>query len=109
MYLFIGILSSDGIVLAENIHHQLNAADIVCSVAGIISDANVLIHELCLILKIYMIQYGESILCEQLVNSWLCDVKQAYTQYMEASVYLFGVSLLYAGFYQLSDPPGNFF
>lgn len=52
----------------------------VCSVAGITSDANVLTNELRLIGQRYLFQYGESIPCEQLV-SWLCDVKQAYTQY----------------------------
>lgn len=52
----------------------------VCSVAGITSDANVLTNELRLIGQRYLLQYGESIPCEQLV-SWLCDVKQAYTQY----------------------------
>lgn len=52
----------------------------VCSVAGITSDANVLTSELRLIGQRYLLQYGESIPCEQLV-SWLCDVKQAYTQY----------------------------
>lgn len=52
----------------------------VCSVAGITSDANVLTNELRLIGQRYLLQYGENIPCEQLV-SWLCDVKQAYTQY----------------------------
>lgn len=52
----------------------------VCSVAGITSDANVLTSELRLIAQRYLLQYGESIPCEQLV-SWLCDIKQAYTQY----------------------------
>ena len=63
-------------------------------------------------LKRYLLQYGESIPCEQLV-SWLCDVKQAYTQY--GGKRPFGVSLLYAGWdhqygFQLyqSDPSGNY-
>lgn len=121
-----GILASDGIVLAaerrntnklldevffsEKIY-QLNA-DMVCSVAGITSDANVLTNELRLISQRYLLQYGESIPCEQLV-SWLCDVKQAYTQY--GGKRPFGVSLLYAGWdhqygFQLyqSDPSGNY-
>lgn len=55
-------------------------SDMVCSVAGITSDANVLTNELRLIGQRYLLEYGESIPCEQLV-SWLCDVKQAYTQY----------------------------
>lgn len=52
----------------------------VCSVAGITADANVLVAELRSISERYRMQYGDSIPCEQLV-SWLCDVKQAYTQY----------------------------
>jgi 20S proteasome alpha/beta subunit len=52
----------------------------ICSVAGITSDANVLTNELRVIAQRYLLQYGESIPCEQLV-SWLCDIKQAYTQY----------------------------
>lgn len=51
-----------------------------CSVAGITSDANVLTSELRVIAQRYLLTYGESIPCEQLV-SWLCDIKQAYTQY----------------------------
>ncbi len=51
----------------------------VCSVAGITSDANVLTNELRVIAQRYLLQYGEPMPCEQLV-SWLCDIKQAYTQ-----------------------------
>lgn len=87
-------------------------SDMVCSVAGITSDANVLTNELRLIGQRYLFQYGESIPCEQLV-SWLCDVKQAYTQY--GGKRPFGVSILYMGWdkhygYQLyqSDPSGNY-
>jgi len=122
----LGILASDGVVLAAERHstnklldevcfsekiYQLNA-DMVCSVAGITSDANVLTNELRVISQSYLLQYGESIPCEQLV-SWLCDVKQAYTQY--GGKRPFGVSLLYAGWdhqygFQLyqSDPSGNY-
>jgi 20S proteasome subunit alpha 3 len=60
----------------------------VCSVAGITSDANVLTNELRMIAQRYLLQYGESIPCEQLV-SWLCDVKQAYTQYGGKEPYYF--------------------
>lgn len=60
----------------------------VCSVAGITSDANVLTNELRLIAQRYLLQYGESIPCEQLV-SWLCDVKQAYTQYGGEIIFVF--------------------
>jgi len=122
----LGILANDGILLAaerRNTNKLLDEVfssekiyklneDIVCSVAGITSDANVLTNELRLIGQRYLIQYGESIPCEQLV-SWLCDVKQAYTQYGGRRP--FGVSILYMGWdkhygYQLyqSDPSGNY-
>jgi len=52
----------------------------VCSVAGITSDANVLTNELRTSAQRHLLQYGEPIPCEQLVI-WLCDIKQAYTQY----------------------------
>merc|ERR1711973_346498 len=122
----LGILASDGIVLAaerrstnklldevffsEKIY-QLNE-DMVCSVAGITSDANVLTNELRLISQRYLLQYEESIPCEQLVSR-LCDTKQAYTQF--GGKRPFGVSLLYGGWdhhygFQLyqSDPSGNY-
>ncbi|KAJ8939640.1 hypothetical protein NQ314_011060 [Rhamnusium bicolor] len=113
----LGILANDGILLAaerRNTNKLLDEVftsekiyklneDMVCSVAGITSDANVLTNELRLIGQRYLFQYGESIPCEQLV-SWLCDVNV-----------LFGVSILYMGWdkhygYQLyqSDPSGNY-
>lgn len=122
----LGILANDGILLAaekRNTNKLLDEVffsekiyklndDIVCSVAGITSDANVLTNELRLIAQRYLLQYGEAIPCEQLV-SWLCDVKQAYTQY--GGKRPFGVSILYMGWdkhygYQLyqSDPSGNY-
>nr|CAG4644122.1 EOG090X09LQ [Lepidurus arcticus] len=122
----LGILANDGIVLAaerRNTNKLLDEVffsekiyklndDMVCSVAGITSDANVLTNELRLLSQRYLLQYGESIPCEQLV-SWLCDIKQAYTQY--GGKRPFGVSLLYMGWdrhygFQLyqSDPSGNY-
>ncbi|OQR76018.1 proteasome subunit alpha type-4-like [Tropilaelaps mercedesae] len=122
----LGILATDGIVLAgerRNTNKLLDEVftaekiyklhdDMACSVAGITSDANVLTNELRLIAQRYLIQYGESIPCERLV-SWICDLKQAYTQY--GGKRPFGVSLLYMGWdkhygYQLyqSDPSGNY-
>lgn len=122
----LGILANDGILLAaerRNTNKLLDEVffsekiyklneDMVCSVAGITSDANVLTNELRMIAQRYLLQYGESIPCEQLV-SWLCDVKQAYTQY--GGKRPFGVSILYMGWdkhygYQLyqSDPSGNY-
>jgi len=123
----LGILATDGIVLAaekKNTNVLLDDEnfcsdkiyklydDMVCSVAGITSDANVLTNELRLIAQRYLIQYGEPMPCEQVV-SWLCDIKQAYTQ--TGGRRPFGVSLLYAGWdkhygFQLyqSDPSGNY-
>ena len=122
----VGILASDGIVLAaerRNTNKLLDEAttaekiyklhdDMACSVAGITADANVLINELRLIAQRNLLQYGESIPCERLV-SWLCDIKQAYTQY--GGKRPFGVSILYMGWdrhhgFQLyrSDPSGNY-
>lgn len=87
-------------------------SDMACSVAGITSDANVLTNELRLIAQRHLLQFGESIPCERLV-SWLCDIKQAYTQY--GGKRPFGVSILYMGWdkhygFQLyqSDPSGNY-
>ncbi|XP_021941353.1 proteasome subunit alpha type-4 [Zootermopsis nevadensis] len=122
----LGILANDGILLAAERRNTNKLLDevffsekiyklndnMVCSVAGITSDANVLTNELRMIAQRYLLQYGESIPCEQLV-SWLCDVKQAYTQY--GGKRPFGVSILYMGWdrhygYQLyqSDPSGNY-
>ncbi|KAJ6224838.1 hypothetical protein RDWZM_003383 [Blomia tropicalis] len=122
----LGILASDGIVLAaekRNTNKLLDEVfisekiyklhdDMACSVAGITSDANVLTNELRLIGQRHLLQYGESISCERLV-SWLCDIKQAYTQY--GGKRPFGVSILYMGWdkhygFQLyqSDPSGNY-
>jgi len=122
----IGILAKDGIVLAaerrntnkllDEVFHsekiyKLND-DIACSLAGLTSDANLLTNELRLIGQRYKYSYGESIPCEQLV-SWLCDIKQAYTQ--SGGKRPFGVSILYMGWdkhhgFQLyqSDPSGNY-
>lgn len=122
----LGILAKDGVMLAaerRNVHKLLDEGffsekiyklhdNMACSVAGITSDANVLTNELRLIAQRYMLQYQEPIPCEQLV-SWLCDVKQAYTQY--GGLRPFGVSILYMGWdkhygFQLyqSDPSGNY-
>ncbi|XP_059620049.1 proteasome subunit alpha type-4 [Phlebotomus argentipes] len=122
----LGILAKDGILLAaerRNTNKLLDGAifsekiyklndDMVCSVAGITSDANVLTNELRVIAQRYQINYGEAMPCEQLV-SYLCDIKQAYTQY--GGKRPFGVSILYMGWdkhygYQLyqSDPSGNY-
>lgn len=122
----LGILAEDGILLAgecRNTNKLLDGSifaekiyklndNMVCSVAGITSDANVLTNELRVIAQRYQFSYGESMPCEQLV-SYLCDIKQAYTQY--GGKRPFGVSILYMGWdkhygYQLyqSDPSGNY-
>lgn len=122
----LGILANDGIILVaekKNVNKLLDEGvysekiyklndNTICSLAGITADANVLTNELRLISQRYLIQYGETIPCEQLV-SWLCDIKQAYTQY--GGKRPFGVSVLYMGWddhygYQLyqSDPSGNY-
>jgi 20S proteasome subunit alpha 3 len=76
-----------GIVSGYLLHVTVQSAiclslprNMACSVAGITSDANVLTNELRLIAQRHFLNYGESIPCEQLV-AWLCDIKQAYTQY----------------------------
>jgi len=123
----LGILAEDGILLAAECRNTNKLLDnsfmfsekiyklndnMVCSVAGITSDANVLTSELRVIAQRYQFNYGESMPCEQLV-SYLCDIKQAYTQY--GGKRPFGVSILYMGWdkhygYQLyqSDPSGNY-
>ena len=85
---------------------------VACAVAGITSDANILINTCRLQSQRYLLQYQEPIPVDQLVRG-LCDTKQGYTQY--GGMRPFGVSLLYAGWdkhrgFQLyqSDPSGNY-
>ena len=123
----------DEVFHSEKIY-RLNE-NMACSVAGITSDANVLTNELrligqryfyqvrrndlpsdCIVYSILIVfspqlQYEETMPCEQLV-SFVCDIKQAYTQY--GGKRPFGVSILYMGWdkqlgYQLyqSDPSGK--
>lgn len=84
----------------------------VCAVAGLTSDANILVNYARLAAQRYELTYGEKEPCEQLVQA-LCDYKQAYTQY--GGQRPFGVSFLFAGYdhhfgFQLyhSDPSGNY-
>jgi 20S proteasome subunit alpha 3 len=49
---------------------------VACAVAGITSDANILINTARVAAQRYMFTYGEPIPVEQLVQS-LCDTKQA--------------------------------
>jgi len=122
----LGILASDGILVAaekRNVHKLLDdtvlsekiyrlSENMACTVAGVTSDANVLINHLRLWAGSYKLQFGEEIPCEQLVQR-LCNEKQRYTQV--GGKRPFGVSLLYIGWdrhfgYQLyqSDPSGNY-
>ncbi|KAF2071326.1 hypothetical protein CYY_007357 [Polysphondylium violaceum] len=123
----VGILAKDGIVLAaekkttaklldgsSTISEKMFKIDehVVCAVAGITSDANILINYARLSSQRYYYTYQEPIPVEQLVSQ-ICDTKQGYTQY--GGLRPFGVSFLYAGWdkhfgFQLyqSDPSGNF-
>mmetsp|Transcript_148128 Transcript_148128/g.258448 ORF Transcript_148128/g.258448 Transcript_148128/m.258448 type:complete len:258 (-) Transcript_148128:142-915(-) len=122
----VGILAEDAVVLAgekkttsklldmgkqhEKIF-QINE-QIFCAVAGLTSDANILIQKLRLTAQRHVYTYGESMPVEQLVTS-ICDEKQGYTQF--GGLRPFGVSFLLAGYdeahgFQLysTDPSGNF-
>lgn len=86
--------------------------NMVCAVAGINSDASILINSARIQAQRYLQTYNEEIPCEQMVR-WLSDIKQGYTQHGGLRPY--GVSLLYAGYddlheFQLfmSNPSGNY-
>jgi len=122
----IGVLAQDGIVLAgekkttsklldQGKQHekifQING-QLFCAVAGLTSDANVLINKLRVSAGQHVFTYGEPIPVETLVTG-ICDVKQGYTQF--GGLRPFGVSFLVAGYdenfgFQLyhTDPSGNF-
>ena len=100
----------DARVMREKIFKISN--NILCAVAGITSDANVMIEKLRDIAATHMSNYAEDIPVEQLVRR-LSDIKQYYTQI--GGKRPFGVSFLYAGWdahhgFQLyqSDPSGNY-
>jgi len=122
----VGILAEDGVVLAgekkttsklldqAKQHEKLFQIDsyMCCAVAGITSDANILLNKLRLSAAQHVFTYGESMPVEQLVTS-ICDLKQGYTQF--GGLRPFGVSFLVAGYdnangFQLyhTDPSGNF-
>lgn len=80
--------------------------------AGLTSDANILIRQARVIAQRHLFRYDEPIPVEMLVQQ-LCDYKHFYTQ--TGGLRPFGVSFLYAGWdrhrgYQLymSDPSGNY-
>jgi 20S proteasome subunit alpha 3 len=84
----------------------------ICAVAGMTADANILINIARQAAQRYLLSYNEDIPCEQLVRR-LCDLKQGYTQH--GGLRPFGVSFIYAGWdpqreFQLyqSNPSGNY-
>ena len=84
----------------------------ICAVAGMNADANILINYARQNAQRYLLTYNEDIPCEQLVRR-LCDLKQGYTQH--GGLRPFGVSFIYAGWdhlrqFQLyqSNPSGNY-
>jgi 20S proteasome subunit alpha 3 len=84
----------------------------ICAVAGMTADANILINFCREAAQRYLMTYNEDIPCEQLVRR-VCDLKQGYTQ--RGGLRPFGVSFIYAGYdplmeFQLyqSNPSGNY-
>lgn len=90
----IGVTATDGIVLAAEkkltskllepaiSSEKMYKIDdhIVCAVAGITSDANILIDRARVASQRYIYTYQEPIPVEYLVQQ-VCDVKQSYTQF----------------------------
>ncbi|CCJ31107.1 unnamed protein product [Pneumocystis jirovecii] len=125
----LGVLAEDGIVLAaekkvisklleqNTSSEKLYVVDeyyshMICAVAGITADANILIDYTRRTAQKYLLTYNKHIPCEQLVKS-LCNIKQGYTQY--GGLRPFGVSFIWAGYdpiygFQLyqSNPSGNY-
>lgn len=122
----VGILASDGIVLAAEKRITSKLLDIrkatekmyriddhvAVAVAGITADANILVNYSRLEAQRYTYAFQESIPIEQLLMR-VCDLKQGYTQF--GGQRPFGVSFLFAGWdehhgFQLyqSDPSGNY-
>lgn len=122
----VGILAADGVVLAAEKRITSKLLDIrkstekmykiddhlAVAVAGITSDANILLDYARLEAQRYTYAYKEQIPVEQLLMR-VCDMKQGYTQF--GGLRPFGVSFLYAGWdehygFQLyqSDPSGNY-
>jgi len=122
----IGLLAEDGVIIAgEKIttsklldqgkqHEKLFELDdtMCCAVAGLTSDANLLIDVLRRTAARHTYEFGEPMPVEQLVKS-ICNIKQEYTQF--GGLRPFGVSFLFAGYdeaegFQLyhTDPSGNY-
>jgi 20S proteasome alpha/beta subunit len=56
-----------------------NGSTMICAVAGMTADANILINTARVYAQQYLLTYNQHIPCEQLVKR-LCDLKQGYTQ-----------------------------
>lgn len=121
----IGVLASDGVVLAgekrvtskllqqdassEKIYAV--SANCIAGVAGLTADANSLVNYARNAAQDYLASYDDDMPVE-LITQRLSNLKQSYTQY--GGLRPFGVSILYAGWdahhgFQLyhSDPSGN--
>lgn len=122
----VGIVAKDGIIIAaeKKITSKLLAPPkssekiykiddhIYCAVAGLTSDANILLNLARRNAGTYSLTYQEDMPMEQLIKQ-ICNYKQLYTQY--GGQRPFGVSFLYAGWdrhhgFQLyhSDPSGYY-
>ena len=122
----VGILSSQGVILAAEKRFDSKLLDVLTktekmykiddhvavAVAGITSDANILLNFSRLEAHRYTFKYQEPIPIDTLLQR-LCDLKQQYTQF--GGLRPFGVSFLFAGWdehfgFQLfqSDPSGNY-
>ena len=122
----VGVMSPEGVVLAAEKKTTSKLLDtgkrsekmyqidkhVMCAVAGITADANILINQARLVAQRYAFSYQEPVPVEYLVQN-ICDSKQTYTQF--GGLRPFGVSFLFAGWdrhfgFQLyqSDPSGNY-
>jgi 20S proteasome subunit alpha 3 len=122
----VGIQTREGVVIAgeKKIASKLLAPPkssekmykvddhVFCAVAGLTSDANILINYARVAAQRHAYTYGEPQPVEQLVQL-VCDYKHGYTQH--GGLRPFGVSFLFAGWdkhhgFQLyqSDPSGNY-
>lgn len=122
----IGILTKEGIAfgiekkLISKLLAKINESEkvypidshIMCAVAGLTSDANILLQDARKDAQDYLYKYGQPKPVEELVQH-ICKLKHSYTQV--GGLRPFGVSFLFAGWdkingYQLyhSDPSGNY-
>eukprot|EP01083_Nonionella_stella_P005074 14750_1 len=122
----VGILTDEGILLGAEKRIKSKLLDVrsatekmypvdkhvTACVAGIQSDARILLDYAQRTAQQYLYRYGEPIPIEQLLQK-VCNLKQGYTQF--GGYRPFGVSFLFAGWdrefgFQLyeSDPSGNY-